>query len=435
MNIITDTDALAAFIKEISGSPFVAVDTEFMRETTYWPKLCLVQVASRDHAAIIDPLAGEDLDLSPLLALMQDPTVVKVFHAARQDIEIFVKLSGKVPAPLFDTQIAAMVLGFGEQIAYDQLVHRVLGARIDKSSQFTNWEKRPLKPAQLAYALADVTHLSAVYEHLKAMLHEKGRADWVAEEMAALTAPEVYSTQPEDAWQRLKMKAKRPVELAVLKAVAAVREEEAQTRDVPRGRVLKDDAIYEVAARCPRTREALAELRTFPKGLERSRLGQRILDTVDAVCTVPEEELPEIPRRKPSAEGTSAAVELLKVLLKLVAERHGVAPRVVATVDDLEALANAPDAPHPVTAGWRREVFGEAALRLLSGGSAIGFDGRRVRLVDLEAPLATEAPKKKRRRKRKPKAETDGGSEAAVEDTTDATAEATAEAATRTEEN
>lgn len=405
MNIITTTDDLEAFCERCSKSPYIAIDTEFMRETTYWPRLCLVQVATPEEAAIIDPMAEPAPDLAPLVALVQNPAVTKVFHAARQDIEIFVKLGGRVPEPLFDTQVAAMVCGFGEQIAYDQLVLRVTGDRIDKSSRFTNWANRPLSKAQLAYALADVTHLCEIYEYLSQALAEQGRTDWVKEEMAVLTAAETYSTRPQDAWQRLKLKARAPVEFAVLREIAALREEEAQTRDVPRGRILKDDVIYEIATHRPDSQEALGRLRSFPQGLERSRLGQRVVAAVKAVLERPEESWPALPERRPSADGASAAVELMKVLLRLTAERHGVAAKVIATVDDLEALVATPDAPQPVLTGWRRTVFGEQALQLLAGEVALGFNGRRAVAISLGEPIAKVSVARKPRRRRKPKAE------------------------------
>jgi len=403
MEVVADTGTLAALCERLSRAPFVTVDTEFMRETTFWPKLCLVQIASGEEAAIIDPLAGE-LSLDPLFDLLVNEDVVKVFHAARQDIEIFHHLSGRVPTPIFDTQVAAMVCGFGDSVAYDQIVQRVTGNLVDKSSRFTNWAERPLTEAQLAYALADVTHLRAVYTHLRDTLAEKGREDWVAEEMALLASPETYDLRPEDAWKRLKGRARQPVELAVLQEIAALREREARERDVPRNRIMKDDVIYEIALQRPRTPEALARLRAVAKGFERSRLGQMVVATVDAVTRRPAESLPELPRRKPSIEGASSAVELMKVLLKLCAEAHGVAPKVLATVDDLEAIVAGGDAP--ALHGWRRVVFGDAALKLKEGAIAIAFDGRCLRTIDCERPVNPPPPRGKgRRRKRRGQAD------------------------------
>lgn len=401
METITQTDALSALCARLSSAPYITVDTEFMRETTFWPKLCLVQIASREEAAVVDPLA-EGLSLDPLFALLSNPAILKVFHAARQDIEIFHHLSGGVPAPIFDTQVAAMVCGFGESVAYDQIVQKVTGATVDKSSRFTNWAERPLTDAQLRYALADVTHLRDVYEHLRNTLAENGREEWVAEEMAVLASPETYDTKPEDAWKRLKGRARQPVELAVLQEIAAVREREARQRDVPRNRVMKDDLIYEIALQRPTKLEALGKLRAASKGFERSRLGGMVLEAVASVLARPAKELPALPKRKSSIEGASSAVELMKVLLKLSAEAHGVAPRVLATVDDLEAIVAGGDAP--ALSGWRRVVFGEAALKLRAGEIGIAFDGRALRTIDCERPVnPMPGNGKSRRRRRKPR--------------------------------
>ena len=409
MDVICDTEALASLCERLRTAPFVTVDTEFMRETTFWPKLCLVQVASMDDAAIIDPQA-DGISLEPLFGLLADESVLKVFHAARQDIEIFHHLSGAVPTPIFDTQVAAMVCGFGDSIAYDQIVQRVTGATVDKSSRFTNWAERPLTDAQLTYALADVTHLRDVYAHLRDTLEERGRGDWVAEEMALLASPDTYDLKPEDAWRRLKSRARQPVELAVLQEIAALREREARQRDVPRNRVLKDDVIYEIGLQRPRTPEALAKLRATSKGFERSRLGAMVLEAVNEVLARPAGALPALPKRKQSIEGANAAVDLMKVLLKLCAEAEGVAPKVLATVDDLEAIVSGEETP--ALSGWRKVVFGDRALQLKDGEIAIAFDGRSLRTIDCERPVnpvpGTTAAKKSRRRRRK------GGDEAAA---------------------
>jgi ribonuclease D len=415
MEIVRTTEALEALCARLSTAEFVTVDTEFMRETTFWPKLCLVQIASMDEAAIIDPLE-EGLSLEPLFALLVDQSTMKVFHAARQDIEIFHHLSGRVPTPIFDTQVAAMVCGFGDSVAYDQIVQKVTGSVVDKSSRFTNWAERPLSEAQLAYALADVTHLRAVYTHLRDTLAEKGRTEWVAEEMALLAAEETYDLKPEDAWRRLKGRARTPVELGVLQEVAALREREARERDVPRNRVMKDDVIYEVALQRPRTVEALGKLRSVSRGFERSRLGQKVLAAVNEVAERPVDGLPELPKRKPSIEGGSSAVELMKVLLKLAAERHGVAPKVIATVDDLESIVSGGDAP--ALSGWRRSVFGEDALRLKAGEIGIAFDGRQLRTIECERPVnpvPTAAGNGRGRRRRRKGGQGAHGSETTVE--------------------
>ncbi|WMS41681.1 ribonuclease D [Acuticoccus sp. MNP-M23] len=402
MDVITDTDTLAALCERLRTAPFVTVDTEFMRETTFWPKLCLVQVASTEDAAVIDPLA-DGISLEPLFALLADERVLKVFHAARQDIEIFHHLSGSVPTPIFDTQVAAMVCGFGDSIAYDQIVQRVTGATVDKSSRFTNWAERPLSEAQLTYALADVTHLRDVYVHLRDTLEARGRHEWVAEEMAMLASPDTYDLKPEDAWRRLKSRARQPVELAVLQEIAALREREARSRDVPRNRVLKDDVIYEIGLQRPRTPEALGKLRAVSKGFERSRLGAMVLDAVNEVLARPSGTLPSLPKRKQSIEGANAAVDLMKVLLKLCAEAEGVAPKVLATVDDLEAIVSGEDTP--ALNGWRKVVFGDKALQLKDGDIAIAFDGRSLRTIDCARPVnpapGSVAGKKGRRRRKK----------------------------------
>lgn len=414
MDIISTTDSLTALCARLAGATFVTVDTEFMRESTFWPKLCLVQIASMDEAAVIDPLV-EGLSLEPLFALMADHRVMKVFHAARQDIEIFHHLSRQVPTPIFDTQVGAMVCGFGDSVAYDAIVQRVTGSIVDKSSRFTDWSVRPLTDAQLAYALADVTHLRLVYLHLRQALAERGRSDWVAEEMALLASPETYDLKPEDAWRRLKARARSPMELAVLQELAALREREARDRDVPRNRVMKDDLIYEIALQRPRSPEALGKLRAVNKGFERSRLGQAVAGLIDEVLARPADRLPMLPRRKPSIEGANSAVELMKVLLKLSAEANGVAPKVLATVEDLEAIVDGEDTP--ALSGWRRSVFGNAALALRNGEIALAFDGRNLRTIDCERPVnPVPAPSAGRSRRRRKRSEGEGGADAAATD-------------------
>ncbi len=383
--IITDNDALVGFCDRLSKTPFITVDTEFMRESTFWAQLCLIQMAGPDEAAIIDPLAA-GLDLDPFYRLMADEGVLKVFHAARQDIEIFVKQAGAVPRPLFDTQIAAMVCGYGDQVSYDQLVSRIAGQQIDKTSRFTDWSRRPLNAKQIAYGIADVTHLRDVYLSLAAQLAEQGRTEWVAEEMAVLADPRTYRTEPEEAWQRLKMRVKKPRQLAILQALAAWREREAQERDVPRGRVLKDDALYEVALQQPRDAEALGRLRAIPRGFERSSLARGILGAVEEAFALEESALPRVPRQRPVSEHAGAAAELLKVLLKMVAEEHAVAARVIANADDLEAIAADDRAEVQALKGWRRQLFGEQALALKRGELALSMSPRGVVAVALEAP-------------------------------------------------
>ena len=379
--IITDNGALSAFCSGLSKAPFITVDTEFLRESTFWAQLCLIQMAGPDEAAIIDPLA-EGLDLAPFYRLMANAKVTKVFHAARQDIEIFVKQAGAVPKPLFDTQIAATVCGYGDQVSYDQLVQRVTGHQLDKTSRFTDWSRRPLTAKQITYAIADVTHLREVYLSLSAQLAEQGRATWVDEEMAVLTDMATYRTHPEDAWKRLKLRVKKPRQLAILQALAAWRETEAQQRDVPRQRVLKDEAIYEIAQQQPRDSEALGRLRTIPRGFERSAVARAILAAVESAFEIAEEDLPRVPRPKPAPEHASAAAELLKVLLKKVAEEHGVAARIIASSDDLERIAAEDSADVPALKGWRHSLFGEQALALKRGDLALSMSRKGVAVIE-----------------------------------------------------
>jgi ribonuclease D len=388
MTPITTTAELEAFCRRISDAHFIAVDTEFMRETTYWPKLCLVQVAAPGLAATIDPLA-EALDLAPLLQVLGNPKIEKVFHAARQDVEIFNNL-GVMPTPLFDTQIAGMAAGFGEQIAYDALVRQMLKIDLDKSSRFTDWARRPLSDAQLAYALADVTHLAELYPILRERLEANGRLAWVQEEMSQLVDPALYDNEPENAWRRLKPRRHAARYLAVLRAVAAWRERTAQTRDQPRGRIVKDDAIDEIATQAPTDVEALGRLRSTPKGFSGSRFGQEIIEAVKSALKDPEAYAPVIERpAAPPAPASGAIVELLKVLLKARAEDAGVASKLIATVSDLEKIAGDDNADTAALHGWRREAFGEDALKLKRGELALVLDGARVRVVEVRrAPRA-----------------------------------------------
>jgi ribonuclease D len=378
MDLITTTDALASACTRLAAHPFVTVDTEFLRETTYYPKLCLIQMAGPDpaDACLIDPLA-EGISLEPFMALMADKSVVKVFHSARQDLEIVWNLGQLVPAPLFDTQIAAMVCGYGDSVSYEQLVNDLAKARVDKSSRFTDWSRRPLTEAQLTYALSDVTYLVNVYEELMAQLQKNGRLAWLDEEMAVLTSPETYQADPDNAWRRLIGRLRKSKEVAVLMEVAAWREREAQSRDVPRGRILKDDALVDIAVSAPRSVEALGRLRSIPNGFERSRTGSDILEMIERglardPATVP---APERSRGRGSA---GAVVELLKVLLKAVAEQEGVAPKIIATVEELEAIAESDTADVPSLHGWRRSLFGEKALALKNGQLGLVLERSRV---------------------------------------------------------
>ena len=380
MDLISTSDDLAAVCARMAKHPFVTVDTEFLRETTYYPLLCVAQMASPEEAVVVDALAT-GLDLSPLFALMANESIIKVFHAARQDIEIVWNMAKTIPHPIVDTQVAAMVLGYGDSISYDQLVQRITGDTLDKSHRFTDWTRRPLSDAQIAYALSDVTHLRDVYLKLAEDLDKRGRNNWVEAEMEVLTSPETYRADPERAWERLKSRVRKPKELAVLMEVAAWREREAQTRDVPRGRVIKDDVIGDIAVQAPTSIERLGHLRSLPKGFERSRWGEQIIEAVKRGLERDPKTLPRLERFRPAANG-AATVELLKVLLRMTAERHGVAAKVIATVDDLDRIAADDAADVPALKGWRRDLFGEKALALKQGRLALAVDNGRVVTVD-----------------------------------------------------
>lgn len=381
--MISSTSDLAGACERLARHPFITVDTEFLRETTFWPKLCVVQLASPEEAVVVDAVA-EGIDLAPFFELMANEQVLKVFHAARQDIEIVWHLAGIVPHPVFDTQVAAMVLGHGDSISYDQLVQRLTGHVLDKSLRFTDWSRRPLSAAQIAYAEADVTHLRDVFVKLDADLAKRGRREWVSEEMAMLTSPDTYRQEPEHAWERLRSRARKPKELAVLIEVAAWREREAQGRDMPRSRIIKDEVIGEIASQQPTTPERLAQLRSVPKGFERSRAGEQILEAVKAGLARDPKSLPRIERDRPLSNGASATVELLKVLLRMTSEQHGVAAKIIATVDDLEQIASDEEAEVGALRGWRRELFGERALALKAGRLALAM--QRGRVIALERP-------------------------------------------------
>ena len=376
MEIITTNEALKAACTRLSTAGFVTVDTEFMRDSTFWPILCLIQLAGPEDEIIIDPLAP-DIDLAPFYALMKNRKVVKVFHAARQDIEIFYHEGDAIPDPLFDTQVAAMVCGFGDSVGYETLVRRLTGGSVDKSSRFTDWSRRPLSEKQLQYAMADVTYLRTIYEVLAKRLTQTKRSHWVAEEMAVLQDPETYAMRPENAWKRLKMRFRGRRGLAVMVEIAAWREREAQTRDVPRQRVLKDDALMDIVQRGPRSVEALAELRSVPNGFERSRNGAEVLAAIERAAALDPKTLPRLERER--GRPTNAAVlDLLKVLLKAVADAERVAPKIIASTDDLEAIASDDLAQVPALQGWRRSVFGEKALALKDGSLSLRIQRGRV---------------------------------------------------------
>ena len=384
--IVTDVDRLAALCRDLAAEPFVCLDTEFMREKTFYPVLCLVQIAGPDgEARAIDPMA-DGMDLGPLLALLGDESVLKVLHAGRQDIEIFFGMTGKAPAPLFDTQVAAMVCGYGEAVAYDRLARKIAGADIDKSSRFTDWSTRPLSDRQLAYALADVAHLPKIYGELEARLAETGRGSWLVEELAALTDPAIYNMDPDRAWRRIKTRSGKPRFLGVLREVAAERERFAQKRDVPRNRIVRDEALLEIAAHETADLESLERVRGVTKGLAKGPLGKALIAAVERGQAIPDEDLPRVEKPPPVPRGAGPAVELLKVLLKMRCEENDVAARLVASSADLERLAADPEADIAPLRGWRRALFGDDALALLRGECALTGENGRLALVELEDP-------------------------------------------------
>lgn len=384
MELIADTRALENLCADLHKAEFVAVDTEFMRESTFWPQLCLIQAAGGSREALIDPLA-EGLDLEPFFALLRDERVLKVFHACRQDLEIFYHMGGGlIPTPLFDSQVAAMAVGLGDSISYDNLVRSLLGETIDKGSRFTDWSRRPLSEKQQVYALGDVTFLRDLYPILADKLREAGREAWLVEEMKLLSNPATYRMDPDEAWQRLKLRKTTPKWLAALKAAAEWREREAQTRDIPRSRIMKDDGLYELAHAAPVTVEELAGLRAVPKGFERSKPAERLLEMMRAALADPKGHAPKIDKLAPPPSNLGPVVEMLKVYLRVVAEQEGVAARLIATVPDLEKLAADDDADIPAMSGWRRTVFGADALRLKRGEIALVLENGRVEAVELE---------------------------------------------------
>lgn len=384
MEWISDTARLADACAEMRKAEFVAVDTEFMRETTFWPQLCLIQAAGGTREVLIDPLA-EGLDLTPFHELLTDASVLKVFHACRQDLEIFFHSGGGlIPTPLFDTQIAAMAVGLGDSISYDNLVRAYLGQGVDKGSRFTDWSRRPLSDAQKIYALADVTLLRDLFPQLRAQLAETGREGWLAEEMKTLTDPATYQMRPEDAWKRLKLRKTTPKWLAALKAAAEWREIEAQTRDIPRSRIMKDDGLYELAQAAPQSVEELGALRAVPNGFERSKPAERLIERMRMALADPKTYAPKLDPVAAIPTNIGPVIELLKVLLKAVAEDADVAPRLIATMPDLEQIAAFDDAKVAAMSGWRRKVFGEKALRLKRGELALVLENGKVEVVELE---------------------------------------------------
>jgi ribonuclease D len=382
MRLIAASADLAQFCRRLEGEHFITVDTEFMRDRTYWPVLCLVQVAGSEEAAAIDPMAP-GMDLEPLYVLMRKSSLVKVFHAARQDIEIFYNLTGAVPAPLFDTQVAAMVCGFGDSVSYETLAARLAGAQIDKSARFTDWSRRPLSERQLKYALDDVVHLRRVYETLDTRLRASDRAHWLEEEIANLLDPATYRLDPSEAWRRVKFRSNNRRALALMRALAEWRERAAQQRDLPRNRILRDEQLVEIATHAPRTAEELAHGRGIGKGFAEGRFGAELLAVVARVLAVPESEYPAPPAREQPRAGAGPLVDLLRVLLKMRCEEHGVAQKLVADADDLERIAADDAAPVRTLQGWRWELFGKDAIDLKHGRLALSAQGKRISLVRL----------------------------------------------------
>ena len=385
MQTITTTDDLRAFCERAAEHPYVTVDTEFLRERTYYSKLCLIQLAmpGRDDstAVLVDPLV-EGLSLDPLMDLFRNENVVKVFHAARQDLEIFHIDNGVIPSPLFDTQVAAMVCGFGEQVGYETLVKRIAKQPLDKSSRFTDWSRRPLTDAQKTYALADVTHLRQIYEYLARKLDETGRARWVAEELATLTTPETYVTEPENAWLRIKTRSNAPRFLAIVQSLAAFREVYAQERNIPRNRVYKDDALVELASTKPQDLNDLGRSRLLLREARKGAIAEGILAAVQEGLNRPKEDLPSGENPRDKLQVNPALADLLRVLLKAKTESSGVASKLIAPASDLDAIA-AGMRDVPALSGWRREVFGEDALRLCEGRIALTAHGKDVAVIEI----------------------------------------------------
>lgn len=380
MKVIKDSATLGEACERFAESPFLTIDTEFMRETTFWPQLCLIQMATPEEEIIVDPLS-DGLDLSAFFELMDNSGTVKVFHSARQDIEIIHKMAGIVPRPIFDTQVAAMVCGFGESVGYSMLVKKLVKQDVDKSSRFTDWSRRPLTNKQLQYALGDVTHLRPVYLKLKDQLEASNREPWLDEEMAVLTATKTYEQKPEDAWRRLKMRVKSQISLAVLMELAAWREIQAQSQNVPRSRIVKDDVLYDIANQMPRSLKDLSSLRSIHDGFVRSGKAQDILTAIEQGLERDLSTVPKIPKSRPVQPEAAAIIDLLRVLLKAAAGRYGVATKLIATSDDLEQIALNDDAGVPALKGWRREMFGEDALALKRGELAMTVGGGQIELI------------------------------------------------------
>lgn len=376
-HLITMTEDLKRFCDSLKDETYVTVDTEFLRERTYYAKLCLVQLGGPHEAVAIDPLA-DGIDLTPLFELLDNPKILKVFHAARQDVEIFVNLTGRVPTPIFDTQIAAMVCGFGESASYETLATTLAKAKIDKSSRFTDWSNRPLTERQVEYALADVTHLRIVYEKLVAKIQKTNRADWVQEEMEVLTSLDTYQIDPYEVWKRLKLRTDKPRRRAILREITAWREMEAQRANLPRGRVLKDEALLEIASHAPTNAAELGRTRGLSNGMAEGRYGTALLEAIERANALPSSECPAGETRRIMPSGSAAVLDLLKVLLRQVSDEHDVAAKLIASSDDLEALAAEDEPDVKPLKGWRRQLFGETALALKRGELALIVKNKKI---------------------------------------------------------
>lgn len=385
MTLITTNAALKAFCATLTDCPYITVDTEFMRERTYYAKLCLIQISGPDREAVgVDVLAGEEeLDLSPIWELFANKNIMKVFHAARQDLEIIYQLSGTLPAPLFDTQIAAMVCGYGDQVGYEALVNDICKAKADKSSQFTDWSHRPLTQKQITYALNDVIFLKDIYQSLKDRLDRKGRGDWVLEETNDLLSPSLYQFPPRDAWQRLKLRSPKSRDLAVLRELAQWREEEAQKKDVPRGRILKDETLLDLTYQKPRTESELARIRGVSADMAKGKFGKLILDAMERGIAVPDADCPIVAVKDPLPQRLTPVLEMLKMLLRIQAAENDVAPRLIADSETLENYVRDPKATSPLTHGWRAEIFGAEAEAMMKGQTALSLSSGKIQKIKI----------------------------------------------------
>lgn len=384
MQPITTSNELADLCDRLKTAEFVTVDTEFLRDSSYYSKLCLIQIADDDGAFAIDPLA-EGIDLAPFFDLMANENVVKVLHACRQDLEIFVNMVNQLPTPIFDTQVAAMVCGFGDSVGYETLVNKITGGQLDKSARYTDWSKRPLSDKQLTYALGDVTYLRTIYRKLKSELEKTGRESWVEEEMAPYKETSLYLVEPKEAWKRLKVRTNKPRFLGLLQCLAEWRETEAQQRDVPRNRVAKDETLFEIAAHPPKDANQLDRLRGVPNGFGRSRAGKSLMEALEDGLNLPDSALPQLARAKPRP-ATPPMADLLKVLLKIKCEQARVAARMVASAQELEQWAAE---PHKTDLrafhGWRNDIFGKDAKKLMSGDLALTANNGSIEVVELES--------------------------------------------------